>query len=153
MSYHVTILHTQAGQVRPIDQDELVAAVDRMTGRLAVEPAAQGGPQVVEPGKGQDSEVMHFQDGALWAQNPSEPFLGLMIELANLLGARVRGDELETYRTPHDTYQHPDDRAAIAAAQAVSHKLIRKRRRANWLVPALTVGAGALVGWIYSFFK
>jgi hypothetical protein len=55
-----------------------------------------------------------FSEGELWTSNPSMPLLEPMIELAGYLGARVRGDELETYRTVDDRYIHPDDRELAA---------------------------------------
>jgi len=56
----------------------------------------------------------------LWARNPDERLLEAMIELARLLGARVRNDDFETLRSVDECYLHPDDRAAREAALASS---------------------------------
>ena len=42
-------------------------------------------------------------------KEPTEHQIELMLEVATFLGARVRGDDFETYRTPTETYDHPDD--------------------------------------------
>ncbi|KQZ44287.1 hypothetical protein [Duganella sp. Root1480D1] len=149
MGYHISILRTHAN---PIGTGELMQAIGRMSGRLAVDQDAQPDPQVYQPAKGEESEIMLLEDGELWARNPSQEFLGLMIELAGLLGARARGDELETYRSLDETYHHPDDRELIAEAEERSRKLASDLRRKDWLVRFATVGVSALIGWIYARF-
>lgn len=51
--------------------------------------------------KGNQKEVLSYdlQDKILWAKNPSEEILAVMIEIAKAFndGSRVLGDELETY--------------------------------------------------------
>lgn len=47
-------------------------------------------------------------------EQPQYCLLELMIELAGYLGARARGDELETCRTVDDCSIHPDDRELAA---------------------------------------
>jgi hypothetical protein len=112
MGYHVHILRTESGQPRPITQDEVRQAIEPMAGRLEIVPDK---PEfwLYQPALGEESEIVVFDDsgGELWATNPSDPLLELMIELAGYLGARVRGDEYETYRSLDDTYIHPDDQA------------------------------------------
>ena len=149
MGYHISILRTPSD---PIRMEALVQAIDRMSGRLAFDQDAQPDPQVYQPGKGDESEIMLLEDGELWARNPSEEFLRLMIELAGLLGARVRGDELETYRTPEETYHHPDDSELIAEAAELSRKMASRQRSRDWLTRFATVGVAALAGWIYTRF-
>lgn len=50
---------------------------------------------------GDDEQVLSFDvdDKLLWAKNPSEEILAVMIEIAKAFndGSRVLGDELETY--------------------------------------------------------
>ncbi|WP_139232641.1 hypothetical protein [Duganella sp. CF458] len=123
-----------------------------MSDRLAFDQDAQPDPQVYQPARGDESEIMLLEDGELWAKNPSEEFLGLMIELAGLLGARARGDEFETYRSLDETYHHPDDRELIAQAAERSRKLASEVRRKDWMVRIATVGVAALIGWSYARF-
>lgn len=108
MGYHVTILRTEAGRQQPITEDEVRRAIVPMAGRFEV---FSGTKQfwLHQPALGDDSEILVLSDGELWAKTPGEPFVALMIELAGYLGARVRGDEWETYRSVDDTYLHPDD--------------------------------------------
>ena len=47
-----------------------------------------------------------------------------MLELADPLGARVRGDEYETYSSPDTTFRHPDDEALKRAASTESRRML-----------------------------
>lgn len=109
MGYHIHILRTASCKAVPIGEAEVREAVTRMAGRLDVMPDA---PELwlYQPALGRESEIVIVENGELWAKNPSDTVLALMIELAGYLGARVRGEELETYRTVGETYIHPDDR-------------------------------------------
>lgn len=108
MGYHVSILRTQSGVSEPIGQDEIRQAISRMNGQIAIAPN-KAELELYLPEKGDDGEALWYTDGELWTSNPSDRMIALMIELASHLGARVRGDEGESYRTVNDTYVHPDD--------------------------------------------
>ncbi|KQV53936.1 MULTISPECIES: hypothetical protein [unclassified Duganella] len=149
MGYHISILRTASD---PIRLEEVSLAVGRMSGRLAFDGDAQPDPQVYQPARDGESEIMLLEDGELWAKSPSEEFLRLMIDLAGLLGARVRGDELETYRAPDQTYHHPDDSGLIAEAAELSRKMASRQRSRDWLTRFATVGVAAMAGWIYARF-
>jgi hypothetical protein len=79
-----------------------------------------------------------FGDGELWTKNPDDAALERMIALAGALGARVRGDEGETYRAPDDAYAHPDDEDDRRAAAAVSEQWMRRERR-TWMFRGIVV--------------
>ncbi len=149
MGYHITILRTPSA---PIQIEELALAIGQMSGRLVFAHDARHGPMVCEPAKGEQSEIMLFEHGELWAKNPSEEFLRLMIELAGLLDARARGDELETYRTIDETYHHPDDRPLIEEAAQLSRQLANRQRRRNCLSLFAPVCVSMLIGWLYARF-
>lgn len=116
MGYHVTILRTAAGIGQPITEDEVRRAIVPMAGRFEVYPGTDEF-WLHQPALGDASEILVLSDGELWAKTPGEPFVALMIELATYLGARVRGDEGETYRSVDDTYLHPDDQTERDMAQ------------------------------------
>lgn len=120
MAYHLYILRTGSGKQRPIRQDELLQALGKMHGKLAVLPGS-GETQLHMPALGDTREVIVREDEELWARNPDERLVEAMIELAGHLGARVRNDDYETLRSLDESYVHPDDRAerdaAIAAAR------------------------------------
>lgn len=149
VGYHVTILRTEAGVHQPITEDEVRSAIVSMAGRLDILPGAKEWC-LGQPALGLESEALWMDDGALWATNPSEPFLALMIELAGLLGARVRGDEGETYRSLDDVYIHPDDKAEWDLHRATRSAATRKTwwRRA---VFAIVIVAAAVQ--VYRHFK
>lgn len=108
MGYHVSILRTQSGVSEPIGQDEIRQAISRMNGQIAIAPN-KAELELYLPEQGDDGEALWYTDGELWTSNPSDRMIALMIELASHLGARVRGDEGESYRTVNDTYVHPVD--------------------------------------------
>jgi hypothetical protein len=108
MGYHVTILRTDQGQQISISLDEVVSATSNIDGWRYLES-----PPTFEFHSKEHSCTLWFQDGELWTKNPEEWQLGLMVSLAKRLNARVRGDELETYITENETYQHPDDKSQI----------------------------------------
>ena len=108
MGHHVTILRSRGGVPLPIDADDVDRAAsalpgwryDRATGTLTSQRAQDRGLQV------------WLAEGALWARNPDVAALARLITLAGALGARVRGADGATYRTPYETYRHPDDATA-----------------------------------------
>lgn len=120
MGYHVAIIRTKAGAPHPITRDEVLRALPALNGRLAQHAGRPGELDLVDPAKGEASELLLFHGGELWADTPGDDFIALMIALADQMGARVRGDELETYRSVDDAYSHPDDAQLIEAARAAS---------------------------------
>lgn len=150
MSYHITILRVPSA---PIQLEEVMRALVHMPGRLALSQDAQPDPLVYEPAKGDQSEIMALTDGELWAKNPSEEFLRLMIELAGLLGARARGDEFETYRSIDETYWHPDDRELIEEAAQLSREMASRQRRTDWISRIAPMLVALLIGCIYARYK
>lgn len=71
--------------------------------------------------------------------------LVLLLELAGLLHARVRGDELETYRTADETYVHPDDRAELAAVKRATSDILRQARARRLRRDAILIGVFLLI--------
>ena len=143
MGDHLAILRTEGATARPIGRDELQAALSSMGARLAPD-ADSAAFQLIDPARGQDSPLLCFDaDGELWSSSPDPAFIALMIELAALLGARVRGDAFETYRTPDDTFHHPDDAPMLAQAGRAS--ALRARRWSIWHWRALGLGVFILL--------
>ena len=111
MGHRVTILRSRGGMPLPIDDDEIERAAaalpgwryDRAKGTLTSQRAEDRGLQV------------RLADGALWARNPNVAAVARLITLAGALGARVRDADGATYRTPYETYRHPDDAALLPA--------------------------------------
>jgi hypothetical protein len=130
MGYHVTILRTRGKGSLPIGQDDIERAAATLPGwrydRAERTLHADGGLR------------LWYQDGELWTKNPDGAAIGRMIALADVLGARVRGDEGETYRSLDDAYSHPDDEDARRAAHASSDRW-RRRERRTWIVRGIVV--------------
>jgi hypothetical protein len=130
MGYHVTILRTRGRTSLPITEDEIELAAATLPGgrydRAERTLHADGGMQ------------LWYQDGELWTKNPDVDGFERMIALADALGARVRGDEGETYRSLDDSYTHPDDEDDQRAA-AASLDRWRRRERRTWIVRGIVV--------------
>ncbi|SHH51761.1 hypothetical protein [Massilia sp. CF038] len=139
MGYHLTIMRTSGAQHVPILRHEIMAALPALNGRLTPWPTAGSELQLVDPQAGEASALLVFDEaaGELWSSGPDDSFLARMLALAGQLGARVRGDEGETYRTAQETYRHPDDGPAAPAASA-------RRRWSIWHWRGLFFGVWAL---------
>lgn len=135
MSYHVTILRTRAGRRLPIERAEVESAIASRPGLVATVNGG-GGLDVRIAGHGGAAPLLVWDDGELRATDPAPATLELMIELAAALGggARVRGDDLETYRAPGDAYRHPDDADDLEEARR-EIRSARRGERAGTIAP------------------
>ena len=70
-----------------------------------------------------------WNDGEIWTKVPEADVIAVMLRLAEPLKARVRGDEFETYRSPTETYIHPDDKEAAENAEALRQASLTKHKR------------------------
>jgi hypothetical protein len=95
--------------------------------------------------------LLIWQDGEIWTRNPELETLTEMIVLAHRLQARVRGDEFETYRSPGDTYRHPDDAGAIEAANRETERVIKSTRLRQWKLNASIFGAFLLLALLTAY--
>jgi len=67
-----------------------------------------------------------YQDGVVWVKNPSREITQALIFIADKLGGRVRGDELETYISPDKVIVHPDDKHLVEQAQPIAKSTKKK---------------------------
>lgn len=143
MAYHVAIVRTQGGQPIAFTEQEIERLVSSRGDLSLVPPSIEGALLDVRLSNG-DAEIgsLTLQSGELWVNSPNDQTLRLMIEIAGELGGRVRGDELETYRSLDETYIHPDDKR-MAQAQA-SHS---SRRISPWFIRV--VGVAVLLAFSY----
>jgi hypothetical protein len=117
VSYHVSLVRTGRGGAG-IREDEIESVIIGQFGFTAVRDEA-GNLDEVYKAYGGDIECVELfyarrqEDGPaeLWAKTPDEHTLQVMLEIARALGngARVRGEEYETYKTLEEWYTHPDD--------------------------------------------
>jgi hypothetical protein len=118
MAYHMTILRSANGLQLPIALDEALAAARKLPGWSVT------GNAELNFSDGRGSCALWHSDGELWTRLDDPWVIEPMLELARELGARVRGDEFETYATPDQTYAHPDDKRLAELARADSAKLL-----------------------------
>lgn len=139
MSYHVAIVRTKNGARAPVSRAEVDALLASRPD-LGSRPTEGGGLEIL----GGDT-LLWFQHGEIWTRNPDDATLRLLLELAAPLGARVRGDELETYRTVDETYVHPDDREEARAARQESADVLRNTRARQRRLNAILIGIFLLI--------
>jgi hypothetical protein len=152
MSYIVTILRTFGGDHHAITEAELESVIAGLPDWV-IDPSEE---TVSCTTSGGDVLWLWFQDGELWTKNPDEEQLALMIQLAERLGARVRGDELETYRTPDEWFAHPDDEEELAERERellARTQKSKKRHRIITAIKILFLGALAANFVAYVFFN
>lgn len=141
MGYHVNILRL-SGQVEELfTRAEIDALVKSDPSLSAIED--EKGYVTIERDlsvAGAENAYLFFHKGMLWAKNPQRSSLQLMLDIADKLGARVRGDENETYITPDETMMHPDD-APLFQEEAAR----RKRENLHSRKVKLLVMLGAII--------
>lgn len=107
---------------------------------------------VVDPTGKVPGELL-FYDGRLQIRDPEPGTLDWMLQLAAALGGRVVDNTCRTYRSAHETYVHPDDRAArarlakaVRKARKLDRQPVRRRRPAAiWGVVAVVILGALLV--------
>lgn len=120
MGYHVSILRTAHGRLLSISLHEAQAAASELGWTFIATPPT------FEFRRGGEVCMLWYTDGELWAKTPDQWEIETMLALASKLGARVRGDEYETYTSPDDTYNHPDDVYLQKQDEARSLELLRR---------------------------
>ena len=146
MGYHVTILRTRQGTQIPISLEEAVSATSSIDGwRYFKSP-----PTFEFQGK-EGSCTLWYQDGELWTKTPEEWQLDAMVALAKRLGARVRGDEWETYDSTNKTFHHPDDVPLRKEAEARSKALLAHSTHEQRFIRTAIVGFFVVLGVIGYF--
>ena len=145
MGYHVTILRSANGAELPIAWSEIETLAEHFPGACLVRSPHNSDPTAATFVVTRDGveHCLWYTDGTLWAKTPDERTLAVMLDIAAALNARVRGDELETYRSDGSSYFHPDDAAALRAAKEADAQLRRRMQFWNWL--RIAVGAILLV--------
>lgn len=152
MGYHVTILRTRQGRSIPITRAE-VEALAAGGSEFQLRDGTLGEVDLVCFREEAEAARLTLQQGELWTKNPEEEQLRAMLDVAARLGhgARVRGDELETYRTPGETFTHPDDEQAVERAGFDTEKARRKRKIKAIVRRGVTVGVFVLLGLIMHY--
>jgi hypothetical protein len=152
MGYHVAIVRTRDGKAAPLSEEEVRALAGIFPGARIEPPSLKGAALdlvVQDAGAGQFRWLL--QGGELWTSDPEDEEIEKMIQAAAALGARVRGDEWETYRSAAETFVHPDDRAHVDQQKAGSAGF--RRRRAVMLAIQITAAAVFVAGLVVSYLR
>lgn len=151
MGYHVSILRSANGKLVAIDLDEAQAAASALGWSFNVQPPT------FELKSGEVTCTLWYSHGELWTKASGEHEIGLLLTLATRLGARVRGDEYETYTSPGDTYNHPDDLELQREDEAKSLELLRRdpfsTEKARYYIVGFFVVLGILAYAVGKWFE
>lgn len=146
MGYHVTILRTREGKPDPLTKSEIESLVKYFPGsHISVDKRNEDvlNVEIVQDGK--DVVCLAFQRGELWTKNPGDGEIQAMINIANRLGARVRGDDFSTFKTLEESYIHPDDQGEFSQAEVESKRAISRVKRNRMISLAIKVTAFAVL--------
>lgn len=141
MSYHLTILRSENGKLQRISLDEAIAATSHLRGWVF-----DGRQNSFEFSGFEGSVTLWFQDGELWTEFYDAWQFAPLLALAEQLGARLRGDEFETYSSAETTFSHPDDVQLQRESKAKSKPLYAKQMRQEKYIRNGIVGVFVLLG-------
>ncbi|QFT54457.1 hypothetical protein [Microbulbifer sp. THAF38] len=142
MGYHVSILRTEDKVQRNIEISEIHRAI---SSEWKFDTKHKCFEKI---GKDNEICVLWYSNGELWAKNPSQWAITQMLDLADSLGARVRGDEFETYISNNNTYLHPDDISLIKKANKAGEDLIKESLSEQKTIRGVFIGFFLLMGAI-----
>jgi hypothetical protein len=152
VGYHVQILRRRSGRRDPITRSEIEALALSDSG-LRIEPPSPKSADLnlVISRSGSEVASLALQNGKLWAKNPEESAIQVMIDLAKQLGARVRGDEFETYRSIDETYFDPEDAEERRRTQQQGEELVLSSSRQQRWIRLAIIGFFLVLGLIGLF--
>ncbi len=149
MGQHVEILR-DGRKDSAIDEDEIEEVIGGQFG-FRIERNSRGMIAQARKKTARGEIVLVYEPPAvLWIKDPDRDTLQLLIDIAGALrrGARVRGDEYETYLTVDQTYTHPHDaehfqlKAAPTPLKALDWRDILRKAPAVLLMLVLSYLAG-----------
>ena len=127
MGYYLTIVRTNGEKQNPISKDEIVSLVNSGESYSFEDHGNYLNIRKTSE-SGQDFYFI-YQDGLVWIKNPEPEHVDALVDVAKILGGRVRGDEFETYISSNETFVHPDDLRLIEQAKAISKATKKSRNR------------------------
>lgn len=136
MGYHVTIIRGV-----PIERDEVIGVAND-SGEWKYDSEQEA---LVPLHDNTEEVALWFDDGEIWTKNPSDETITRMIAIAEKLKGRVRGDEMETYRSATDTYIHPEDARKKERADQEAKASAWQFRIRQWLFNAALLGTFLLI--------
>ena len=147
MGYHVQIIRKLNGGINPIQKKEVENLAELMPGARIESPSLKSAVlELVVMQNGIDACWLTLQNGVLWSKNPDQSEIKIMIALASKLGARVRGDNFETYRSADDTYFDAEDAEDRAKSELEGRLILNSSKTADLKIKIAIVFIFALVG-------
>ncbi len=149
--YHLSIVRTKSeGEEIPIERDEVLDLVKKLDA-LEVYKSSDDDLDLIYKLPGDRVIYLFWAPGDLWIEDTEEDeqvtreTVEKLVQLARHFNARVRGEELETYRSFDDTYVHPHD------AKLIEFYKNAYPRWKNWLWQAAPFLFFVMVGLIFHF--
>jgi hypothetical protein len=129
------------GSLQTIALDEVRAAASKLDGWTLDESQ-----HILEFTSSNGFVTLRHDDGVLWTSHSEAWQIEPLLAFAELLGARVRGDEFETYLSAETTFFHADDVQLREESEAESNLLISNNKRQDKLIRNVIVGCFVLLG-------
>ena len=149
MGYHVQIIRKKNGSIDPIKPSEIEELVKTTpNSRIASSNLKSADFDLIVSENQQEICWLTLQRGELWANNPNEVQISAMIKIANQLGARVRGDEYETYRSPTESYFDADDADEIKKNKQKDEIILQPLIREQRLIKIAIISFFCLIGLV-----
>jgi len=143
MGYHLTIIRSSNGKLEIIGLQEARSAAEK-SGLWKFEQNPPGFSLETANGVSR----LFFSHGELWVKSPEPWEIDFLVKLANDLGARVRGDEYETYLSRIETYLHPDDKELKEIDVLESSKLLEKGYKSQNRIRNTIIGFFIVLGLV-----
>jgi hypothetical protein len=148
MGYHVTIIRKKGNKIEPVSKQEWEAFVAKSP-NLSFEVLDDGRTYaVIKDNQGQIKTWLDWNEGEIWTKNPEEDVLAEMIQIAGQLGARVRGDEGEYYKSVSETYYDPLEKEEHDRNQQEVQKSGRRRRIKQIIAHTIIFGFFAFMAMV-----
>ncbi len=142
MGYHLNLIRDRP-RIFTIDEINILASRSK---DLNVSEGTSG-EMIIRKNENEDLYAF-FRNGEIWANDCNgDEHLIFLIELAKSLKARVRGDELETYKSPTEWYTHPNDKGIEDFAQDDQIVNIKKREIILWAIRGILIISLIFILW------
>ncbi len=127
MSYCISIIG--GSRETPLNFEAILRSIDSRSGFHPFSRDDTFGVTLQRAGGLEVDLFWSEEECSLYTTHPETDILAAMIDLAQAVNGRVRGQNFETYKTPYESYVHPDDQELIKQVKKSSAKI---HRRARW---------------------
>lgn len=147
MGYHVLIIRKLNGLTHQIQKQEVEKLVELTPDARIESPSLNSAVlDLIVMQNGIDACWLTLQNGVLWSKDPEPNEIQIMVALASELGARVRGDNFETYRSADDTYFDAEDAEDRVKSELEGQRILNSSKTEDLKIKIAIVIIFSLVG-------